>query len=98
MRKAIRGLSECLVYEWVLANVKDVKKRWKEYFEKLLNKECPREVIESRSLEQRFDKFNYSKPQYESNEKKKAVWPYGAVPAEEWTISRDVEIKWLKAF
>jgi len=46
----------------VLKNYKDVKKRWKEYFEKLLNEECPREAVEDGwrgyFLARRFNIFN----------------------------------------
>lgn len=31
----------------VSTNYEDVKKRWNEYFERLLNKDYPREVLES---------------------------------------------------
>jgi len=75
-----------------------VKKRWKEYFEKLLNEEYPKEVLESMSWNEGLIGLvgeEEVRDAVKAMKKKKAVGPDG-VPVEVWKMLGDVSIGWLK--
>jgi len=72
----------------VLTNDDDVKKRWKEYFETLLNEEYPKEALESISWNEGLIGLiseEKVKATVEGDEKQKAVEP-DRVSVEVWKI------------
>jgi len=67
----------------VLRNYEDVKKRWKEYVERLLNKEYPKEALESTSCNEELIGLvskKEAKTAVTAMKNKNAVRPHG-VPA-----------------
>jgi len=75
-----------------------VKNKWKEYFEKLLNEENPKEALESISCNKGLIGLvseEKVKAAVRAIKKKKAIGPDEG-PVEVWKILRDVNIEWLK--
>ena len=82
----------------VLTNDEDVKKRWKEYFEKLLNEEYPKEALESMSWNEGLIGLvgeEEVRDAVRAMKKIKTVGPDG-VPVEVRKMLGDVSIGWLK--
>ena len=85
----------------VLTRHEDVKKRWKEYFEKLLNEEFPREE-ETERVAWNLGMVDLIREEevwsaVRKMKKKKAVGPDG-VPVEVWQVLGDFGVRWLTGF